>query len=176
MAKPPPEAAWPTGRYKLTEDAYIGRAPGAHHERLGPGTEIIYCGRPGPHMEPLDGPAREAVDRSDGIGEQHLDPAQHLSLASPDPMAVPPGQPLHPHAVQVGSTQPQSTQPAPVSQPSGEPPQPPDAVPHGLPFDAGRPPGAVPGPRNVDGTPVVKPAAPPPPAPDAAKPSDADYI
>lgn len=72
---------WPQGRYKLTERAYIGRIPGADHEPLEAGTDVVWDGMPGPHMDPLDAQARANVEHALRTqGRQTLDPTQDLSL------------------------------------------------------------------------------------------------
>lgn len=72
---------WPAGRYKLTQESYIGRIPGADHEKLPAGTEIIWDGLPGPHMEPIDAQAIANVAHAERtVGMQTLDPTSELSL------------------------------------------------------------------------------------------------
>lgn len=72
---------WPAGRYRLTQESYIGRIPGADHERLPPGSEIVWDGLPGPHMEPIDAQAHANVEHAmRTVGQQTLDPTTELSL------------------------------------------------------------------------------------------------
>lgn len=48
----------PPGRYRLTLKSYIAPAPGEFPAILDAGTEIVYAGVPGEHMEPLDHQAK----------------------------------------------------------------------------------------------------------------------
>jgi hypothetical protein len=74
-------SVWPQAKYRLTQESYIGRIPGARHERLGEGAEIVWDGMPGPHMEPLDDQARANVAHATKMrGMQTLDPTSALSL------------------------------------------------------------------------------------------------
>ena len=75
------QETWPTGRYRLKSEAYIARAPGFDHELLASGAEIVYCGKPGPHMEPLDEGAHEAYSRAGAAG-MVLDPFATIPLGS----------------------------------------------------------------------------------------------
>lgn len=72
---------WPIGKYTLTERAEIPRHPGAMRLLQEKGTEILYDGMPGPHMEPLD-PQAEANIRYviEHYGARPLDPTSTLSL------------------------------------------------------------------------------------------------
>ena len=76
-----PEPIWPTGKYRLKHEAYIARMPGFDHELLPSGTEIIYSGKPGPHMEPLDESATEAC-RMAGAEQMNLDPFGNVPMTS----------------------------------------------------------------------------------------------
>ena len=67
---------WPQGTYRLTEKAYIGPGPGAVARIMEAGSTIVLKGKPGPHMEPLDEAARQAVAMA---GEQTLDPTRSLA-------------------------------------------------------------------------------------------------
>lgn len=81
MAKPRSAQKWPVGRYKLTQKSYMGRIPGAEHELLEPGAEVVWDGLPGPHMEPLDAQGRANVEHAEKtVGAQSLDPTSELSL------------------------------------------------------------------------------------------------
>lgn len=75
------QETWPTGRYRLKSEAYIARMPGFDHEILASGAEIVYCGKPGPHMEPLDEGAHEAYARAGAAG-MVLDPFASIPLGS----------------------------------------------------------------------------------------------
>jgi len=75
------QETWPTGRYRLKSEAYVSRAPGFDHELLAAGAEIVYCGKPGPHMEPLDEGAHEAYARAGAAG-MVLDPFATIPLGS----------------------------------------------------------------------------------------------
>lgn len=66
--------------YRLLEKAEIARVPGGGRELLDAGTEIIYLGRPGPHMEPLNDAAR-AQFAAAGAAAMTLDPTARLDLA-----------------------------------------------------------------------------------------------
>lgn len=75
------EPNWPTGQYRLTEEAYIGRTPNAMHEVLPEDTVITHNGRPGPHMQPMDEGAKQAVATAEKLGGLGaLDPTASLDL------------------------------------------------------------------------------------------------
>lgn len=76
-------ADWPKGTYRLTETAYMPRVPGGVSEHLAAGTEVVYEGKPGPHMEPLDSGAKDARKRADE-GETAT-----VGLGGPGPVADP---------------------------------------------------------------------------------------
>lgn len=101
-----PTEVWPLGRYKLTQRAYIARSPGAMDEPLEIGTDIFYAGRPGPHMDPLDEAAEQAVSRVTGTGRDlsRLDPTKELSLVGGEPGSVPPPAPVN--APDLGGSEP----------------------------------------------------------------------
>jgi hypothetical protein len=52
---------WPQGRYRLLQKAYMPPRPGAFEAVLEEGQEVVYTGKPGDHMEPLDDGARKAM-------------------------------------------------------------------------------------------------------------------
>lgn len=87
------------GRYRLLEKAEMPKVPGGGRELLDPGTEIVWIGKPGPHMEPLDDNAHEAVRRSGNLGT--LDPTRFLSLSTPVARDGSPAEP--PEVVFVGA-------------------------------------------------------------------------
>ncbi len=62
---------WPTTKYTLTQKAHMPRVPGAEPEMLSEGTEVIYDGKPGPHMRAMDddGAVAKAM-----VGKQNLSP------------------------------------------------------------------------------------------------------
>ncbi|HTJ91242.1 MAG TPA: hypothetical protein VL356_13840 [Acidocella sp.] len=73
---------WPTGRYRLTEKAYMSPVPGGEHRILEEDAEITYAGKPGPHMVPLDDGAHQAValaEEHGGVGT--LRPTDTLSMS-----------------------------------------------------------------------------------------------
>lgn len=75
------EIIFPRGRYRLTQKALMPRNPGGEPELLLPGTEVIYEGKPGPHMEALDDDAKVAKALA---GEQRLDPHNFEPLVGDD--------------------------------------------------------------------------------------------
>lgn len=72
-----PEAPWPAARYRLLAKAYIPRSPGREHEVLEEGAEVVWDGKPGPHMQPLDEEGEAAMLRA---GPQKLDPFGTIQL------------------------------------------------------------------------------------------------
>jgi len=58
-----PDPNWPLGRYKLTERAHIPPMPGKPHALLERDDEVVWGGRPGAHMQPLDDQAKANVAR-----------------------------------------------------------------------------------------------------------------
>ncbi len=74
-----PEEKWPLGHYRLLVRAYIPRAPGQEHQLLEADQEVLWQGKPGPHMYPLDDAAKEAVTRA---GPQSIDPSSYIPLTS----------------------------------------------------------------------------------------------
>jgi hypothetical protein len=61
---PRDEALWPLGRYRLTAPHYMRPQPQAEHALvLREGAEVSFAGRPSRAMEPLDAPARQALER-----------------------------------------------------------------------------------------------------------------
>ena len=73
------EQNWPAARYRLRSEAYMPRMPGFGDELLAPGTEVVWAGKPGPHLEPLDATAQAAyaVAGADGMS---LDPFASIPL------------------------------------------------------------------------------------------------
>jgi hypothetical protein len=71
------EAPWPAASYKLNQRAYMPRSPGFDHDVLEEGTTVLWDGKPGPHMDPLDDTARAAKERA---GEMTLDWTQYMPL------------------------------------------------------------------------------------------------
>lgn len=67
------EQNWPAARYRLRSEAYMPRMPHFDCEILAPGTEVVWAGRPGPHLEPLDDLARAAYAAA-GADGMSLDP------------------------------------------------------------------------------------------------------
>ncbi len=79
---------WPTCKYRLTQKAYIARAPGLEPEIIDPNREtnpddpfITYDGKPGPHMQATCAVGQAAIDAA---GPQTLDPTNTLSLVMGD--------------------------------------------------------------------------------------------
>lgn len=72
-----PEPTWPLARYELLAKAYIPRSPGREHEVLEAGAEVLWGGKPGPHMRPLDEAGEAAMQRA---GSQTLDPFGTIQL------------------------------------------------------------------------------------------------
>jgi hypothetical protein len=72
---------YPAGRYKLRSESYMPRMPGFDHELLTPGTEVVWAGRPGPHLEPLDDQARQNYEASGAAG-MSLDPFASIPLTN----------------------------------------------------------------------------------------------
>lgn len=68
---------YPTGRYVLNQKAHMARTPGGDVEMLEGGTEIVYDGKPGPHMDALDDDARLAKAMA---GQQDLHPENKIAL------------------------------------------------------------------------------------------------
>jgi len=75
-------------RYKLLQQSYIKQHPAAQYPQLLPeGSEIVYDGIPGPHMEPLDKEAEIAMaEYQKAHPGASLDPTRHLPNGI-DPMA-----------------------------------------------------------------------------------------
>lgn len=81
MARRNDAAKWPPGRYRLSQKAYMARVPGGDHEVLDEGTEVVWDGLPGPHMDALDAQAKANVEHAQKThGTQTLDPTNELSL------------------------------------------------------------------------------------------------
>ena len=72
---------WPTAKYRLNQPAHIGMFPGDEHRILEAGVEILYDGKPGPHMDPVDEAAHAAKAR---VGKQVLDFTQVEPLTHGD--------------------------------------------------------------------------------------------
>jgi len=75
-------------KYKLLQASYIKQHPSAPYPQLLPeGSEIVYDGTPGPHMEPVDKEAETAMAeyQKERPGAT-LDPTRHLPNGI-DPMA-----------------------------------------------------------------------------------------
>lgn len=72
---------WPTAKYRLNQPAHIGMFPGDEHRVLDAGVEILYDGKPGPHMDPVDEAAHAAKAR---VGKQVLDFTQVEPLTHGD--------------------------------------------------------------------------------------------
>lgn len=70
---------YPAGRYRLRSESYMPRMPGFEHELLAPGTEVVWAGRPGPHLEPLDATAQAAYTAA-GADGMSLDPFASIPL------------------------------------------------------------------------------------------------
>lgn len=73
------EETGPTGRYRLLMQSYMPRSPGLDSELLEPGTEVVWDGKPGPHMQPIDGGAQVAYVTA-GADKMTLDPFARLPL------------------------------------------------------------------------------------------------
>jgi len=67
------QITWPRATYRLTEEAYMPRVPGAGDEMLPVGTEIIFDGKPGGHMEAMDadGQLAKSLAGTSGTGSVH---------------------------------------------------------------------------------------------------------
>ena len=64
------DAPWPAAKYRLLDRAYMGMFPGDEPRIVEAGAEVIWDGKPGPHMEALDDDGRAAKERA---GFQRLD-------------------------------------------------------------------------------------------------------
>jgi len=73
------DAPWPAAKYRLLDRAYMGMFPGDEPRIVEAGAEVIWDGKPGPHMEALDDEGRAAKERA-GI--------QRLDFTSVAPMTV----------------------------------------------------------------------------------------
>lgn len=76
-----PAIVWPVGRYTLLEKSYIAKNPGGPHEVLDAGAVVVWAGKPGPHMQPMDDGAKKAValaEQNGGLG--FLDPTSKIEL------------------------------------------------------------------------------------------------
>jgi hypothetical protein len=76
--------------YKLPQNAYLPRYPGAPiSELIFEGQEVEYNGVPGPHMQPLDDAAKQALADYYAVNPNvTLDPTRKLSVSiSDDPNA-----------------------------------------------------------------------------------------
>jgi hypothetical protein len=69
-------------RYRLLERAYLPPLPGGESQVLPPDTEVVYLGKPGEHMEPLNDAAREIVEAQGGL--RSLRPELKLSMSGGD--------------------------------------------------------------------------------------------
>lgn len=58
-------STWPKGQYRLMQKAYMPPAPGEFDEVCEEGRTVVYAGKPGPHMAPIDDAARKAVAMAD---------------------------------------------------------------------------------------------------------------
>lgn len=75
------ENEWPTAKYVLTQKAHMPRVPGAEPEMLAEGTEIIFDGKPGPHMRALDDDGMVAKAM---VGNQNLSPHNSEPMVGDD--------------------------------------------------------------------------------------------
>jgi len=67
--------------YRLKQPAYMRARPDAEREeRLAADTEVVYLGKPGEHMEPLNDAAREAFQRAKPAA---LRPEMKLAMFGP---------------------------------------------------------------------------------------------
>lgn len=57
------DAPWLAGRYRLTARAHMPPAPGQNAAMMEVGDEVVWAGKPGPHMHPLDAAAMVNVGR-----------------------------------------------------------------------------------------------------------------
>lgn len=73
------------GRYRLLRKSYLPRRPGEMCEVLDEGAEVLFDGRPGPHLDPLDDVARQNVERAGVTRDLSvLDPMDALPLTVGD--------------------------------------------------------------------------------------------
>jgi hypothetical protein len=76
------DITWPRGRYRLLTKAYLPTEPGGSPEMLEEETVITHDGMPGIYMEPLDAPAREAVDMANTIKRAREDYRRRTGAAA----------------------------------------------------------------------------------------------
>ena len=169
------EQNWPAARYRLRSEAYMPRMPGFGDELLAPGTEVVWAGKPGPHLEPLDATAQAAYTAA-GADGMSLDPFASIPLTDAatddDILAERIARAMGPAMVsalaKLGFVQ-QSQAPAAPAQPQAPavmPVIPVQTVPEVMP----PPPPAPPAPEVMPPPPPAPPVLPPPPA-DPAPPA-----